>query len=102
MGGVTPGHPPLGPPRSCRPLAARAGGQRHLGGVAATVIRLKDIEQKSVGLDFKKSTFETIAKTLPQIISPLSDLRASKEYRMKVAENFFLKFHQEISSGVRS
>jgi xanthine dehydrogenase small subunit len=73
-----------------------------LGGVAATVIRLKDIEQKSVGLDFKKSTFETIAKTLPQIISPLSDLRASKEYRMKVAENFFLKFHQEISSGVRS
>ena len=70
-----------------------------LGGVAATVVRLKDIEKNIVDSDFNKSTFEKISKTLPQIISPLSDLRASKEYRMKLAENFFLKFHHEISSG---
>ncbi|MDD4976459.1 MAG: FAD binding domain-containing protein [Bacteriovorax sp.] len=73
-----------------------------LGGVAATVIRLKDIELKMIGADFSKLTFEDIAKTLPQYISPLSDLRASKEYRMKVAQNFFLKFHNEISKGVVS
>jgi xanthine dehydrogenase small subunit len=73
-----------------------------LGGVAATVIRLKDIELKLAGTDFTKSTFEDIAKILPQYISPLSDLRASKEYRMKVAQNFFLKFHNEISKGVVS
>jgi xanthine dehydrogenase small subunit len=72
------------------------------GGVAATVIRLKDIEAKVVGADFTKSTFEAITKTLPQVISPLSDLRASKEYRMKLAQNFFLKFHNEISTGVVS
>lgn len=73
-----------------------------LGGVAATVIRLKDIEAKVVGQDFSKAQFEAIAKELPQIITPLSDLRASKEYRMKLAQNFFLKFHNEISKGVVS
>lgn len=72
------------------------------GGVAATVIRLKDIESKIVGEDFTKSTFEAVALSLQQVISPLSDLRASKEYRMKLAQNFFLKFHNEISTGVVS
>lgn len=73
-----------------------------LGGVAATVIRLKHIEAKVVGQDFSKAQFEAIAKELPQVITPLSDLRASKEYRMKLAQNFFLKFHNEISKGIVS
>ena len=73
-----------------------------LGGVAATVVRLKEIEAKLIGADFSKSTFEAISKSLPQFITPLSDLRASKEYRMKVAQNFFLKFHNEVSKGVVS
>jgi xanthine dehydrogenase small subunit len=73
-----------------------------LGGVAATVMRLKDIEAKVCGQDFSKDNFVAITKELPSIISPLSDLRASKEYRMKLAQNFFLKFHNEISKGVVS
>lgn len=73
-----------------------------LGGVAATVIRLKDIEAKALGQDFSQAHFDTIIKELPLIISPLSDLRASKEYRMKLAQNFFKKFHDEISSGAVS
>jgi xanthine dehydrogenase small subunit len=73
-----------------------------LGGVAATVIRLKDMENKISGKPFVKEHFEEIAKELPNIINPLSDLRASKEYRMKVSQNFFLKFFNEISAGVLS
>ena len=73
-----------------------------LGGVGATVIRLKSIEDKIQGQDFTKNHFEEIAKELPSIIKPLTDLRASKEYRMKLAQNFFLKFHKEISAGVLS
>lgn len=72
-----------------------------LGGVGATVIRLKDIENKIVGANFSLGTFKTTAQSLAQYISPLSDLRASKEYRMKVAENFFIKFYNEISSGMK-
>jgi xanthine dehydrogenase small subunit len=73
-----------------------------LGGVAATVMRLQGIEAKVCGQDFSKDNFVAITKELPSIISPLSDLRASKEYRMKLAQNFFLKFHNEISKGVVS
>lgn len=73
-----------------------------LGGVAATVLRLKDIEAQSLGQSFTKEYFQSIASELPNIIKPLSDLRASKEYRMKLAQNFFLKFHNEVSNGVIS
>ncbi len=68
-----------------------------LGGVAATVIRLSQLESQLIGSDFKRETFQNIAKQLPQHISPLSDLRASKEYRMKLCQNFFLKFFDEVS-----
>lgn len=70
-----------------------------LGGVAATVIRLKEIESKMAGESFSEETFTKHALTLPQYISPLSDLRASKEYRMLVSQNFFKKFYQEVSQS---
>lgn len=73
-----------------------------LGGVAATVVRLKDIEVKAVGADFKRDTFEDFAKMVPTLIHPLSDLRASKEYRIKVSQNFFLKCFDELKSEVKA
>lgn len=73
-----------------------------LGGVAATVIRLKDIETKALGADFKRETFENFAKMIPALINPLSDLRASKEYRIKVAQNFFLKSFDELNGEMQS
>jgi xanthine dehydrogenase small subunit len=70
-----------------------------LGGVGPTVMRMNQIEQDVIGLDFTSSTFETIAQNLPQFISPLSDLRASKEYRLLVAQNFVRKFYFELTNG---
>lgn len=67
-----------------------------LGGVAATVIRLTDLEKTLTGKDFSVSLFESAAASLDKVISPLSDLRASKEYRMLVARNYFKKFAAEI------
>lgn len=68
-----------------------------IGGVAATVLRLKDIESFMKNELFERETFIKFSETLPQYISPLSDLRASKEYRMLVAKNFFKKFHDEVA-----
>ena len=73
-----------------------------LGGVAATVVRLSVIESSLVGKPFNRKTFEDVGSILPTLISPLSDLRASKEYRMKLCQNFFLKFFDEVSLGVKS
>lgn len=73
-----------------------------LGGVAATVTRLTDIESKMKGADFDKKTFEEMASLLPNYISPLSDLRASKEYRMKLCQNFFKKCFAELEVEINS
>ncbi len=67
-----------------------------LGGVAATVMRLPDIEKELTGKDFSDKLFEDAAAGLDKYISPLSDLRASKEYRMLVARNYFKKFAREV------
>ncbi|MGZ3809762.1 MAG: FAD binding domain-containing protein, partial [Bacteriovorax sp.] len=71
-----------------------------LGGVGSSVLRLKDIEAFVQGAEFARTTFDEISKRLPSIISPLSDLRASKEYRMKLAQNFFLKFYNEVHDEI--
>lgn len=68
-----------------------------LGGVAATVGRLTDIEARLTGQDFSEKAFIDAAETLDQFIKPLSDLRASREYRMLVSKNYFKKFAKEIS-----
>ena len=67
-----------------------------LGGVAATVVRLTDIEKALTGHDFTLKAFEDAAVTLDQYIKPLSDLRASSAYRMLVSKNYFTKFAKEI------
>lgn len=68
-----------------------------LGGVAATVGRLTEIEASLIGQIFSEKAFTDAAETLNQYIKPLSDLRASDQYRMLVSKNFFKKFSKEIS-----
>jgi xanthine dehydrogenase small subunit len=69
-----------------------------LGGVAATVLRLFDLEKKLIGKEVSEKNFIDVANELDQFIFPLSDLRASKEYRMIVAKNFFKKCVNELES----
>lgn len=69
-----------------------------LGGVAANVIRMDSIEKKLENQLFSEDFFVKSAENLAELISPLSDLRASKEYRLLVAKNYFKKFASEIAS----
>lgn len=70
------------------------------GGVAATVIRLPSLENNLTGQKISQALFDQKSNELDNLISPLSDLRASKEYRMLVAKNFMKKFAREISSEI--
>jgi len=68
-----------------------------VGGVAAVTLRLSKTE-----LIFKNKTltpelFESALTQLHQEIQPLSDLRASQQFRHVVVENLFLKFFREKS-----
>ena len=63
------------------------------GGVAATVLRLRSVENFFKGKEFNKTTFDQASLMIDELISPLSDLRASKEYRKLVAKNFLKKFY---------
>jgi xanthine dehydrogenase small subunit len=71
-----------------------------LGGVGATVLRLKAAEDLLRDADFNEKTFRDVSLVAPTMISPLSDLRASKEYRLKLASNFFMKFYNDLNAGV--
>lgn len=71
------------------------------GGVAATVVRLNQIEAELTGQTFSEDLFAKKAADLPKYISPLSDLRASKEYRMLVAGNYLKKFAREIKAEAK-
>ncbi|MEO0488780.1 MAG: FAD binding domain-containing protein, partial [Cyanobacteria bacterium J06659_2] len=69
------------------------------GGVAATPIRAIAVEETLVGQPW---TLETVQAVKPQLLStftPLSDLRASADYRNRLVANLFEKFFVEFSDG---
>lgn len=69
------------------------------GGVAPTVLRIAELEQKWKGARFERSLFEEAGRRLAQIINPISDLRGSREYRLKLCRNLLLKLFDEISGS---
>jgi len=85
----------------CAAFALRLEGGRvrdiriGLGGVAATPVRARHTEAALRGRPWTEAT---VAAALPAIAldcSPLTDLRASREYRLRVARNLLRKFHLE-------
>ena len=65
------------------------------GGMAATPKRAKNAEAALVGQPFDEASFNAAAAALAQDFTPLSDWRASSEYRLKVAQNLFRRFWLE-------
>ena len=65
------------------------------GGVAATTIRLCDIERKIEGVEINAQSVKNIKKLILDSIKPLSDMRGSAEYRTLLAGNLFEKFVKE-------
>lgn len=63
--------------------------------MAATPKRATAAEAVLVGQPWSAEVFDAAAKSLAEDFSPLSDWRASAEYRLLVAENLLRRFHLE-------
>ena len=65
------------------------------GGMAATPKRAAQAEAALNGKPWNEATLQAAMKMLAQDYAPLSDMRASSTYRMKVAQNLLRRFWLE-------
>lgn len=65
------------------------------GGMAEIPKRAKNCENFLKNSKFSEDIFEKAKNLLKRDFNPISDMRASKEYRLEVAENLLLKFFIE-------
>lgn len=68
------------------------GARIAFGGMAATPKRAAAAEAALLGQAWSEEVFETAAKALPQDFKPLTDWRASADYRMLSAQNLLRRF----------
>jgi xanthine dehydrogenase small subunit len=66
-----------------------------LGGVAATPLRARDAEQVLTGQPWTRATIKEAADALARAGTPMSDHRASAEYRTAMLRTSLLKFFAE-------
>jgi len=74
-----------------RIVAARIGA----GGVAATPVRALKTEAALTGQPWALASFEAAASVLAQEFSPISDMRASADYRRSVLGRLLLRYWAE-------
>jgi len=68
------------------------------GGMAATPMRAQHAEKVLLGAVWEYDSIYTAMQALDEDFSPLSDFRASKEYRSLAAKNLLKKFYLEQQS----
>jgi xanthine dehydrogenase small subunit len=68
------------------------------GGMAAIPKRASRCEQALIGKPWTQATIEAAARALGEDFTPLSDFRASKEYRRLTAANLLRKYFLELST----
>ena len=68
-----------------------------LGGVAATVLRMREIEERAVCMRHDAATWAILGEMARSAIDPLSDVRGARDYRLTLARNIFDKFYLETS-----
>jgi len=66
--------------------------------MAATPVRAKNTEQVLLGKQWSEASVEIARQKLNEDFSPLSDVRASSAYRLKVAQNLITRFFLESQS----
>jgi xanthine dehydrogenase small subunit len=65
------------------------------GGMAATPKRAKAVEAALFGKPWNAATIEAAISAFAEDYQPISDMRASAEYRLLVAQNLLRRFHLE-------
>lgn len=66
------------------------------GGMAATPMRAAAVERVLTGRSFDKTAVAAVKSALAQDFSPISDMRASANYRARVAQNLIARLHIEL------
>lgn len=69
------------------------------GGVAATPVRATETEAALQGRPWARATFEAAAELLAQEFTPLSDLRASADYRRAMLGRLLLRYWAEFDGS---
>ena len=67
------------------------------GGIAATSKRAEKTEATLTGQPFEATTIERACSALTDDFTPITDMRASTNYRLLVAQNLLRRFHLENS-----
>ena len=65
------------------------------GGMAAIPKRAKHIEEALIGQDWSLATIQSCENLWDKDFTPLSDMRASYAYRLKMAQNLLWRYHRE-------
>ncbi|WP_158969347.1 xanthine dehydrogenase small subunit [Paraglaciecola sp. L3A3] len=73
-----------------------------LGGMAAIPARAKSIEQALIGQACEQNTFVQAAKFMLDDFNPLSDVRASAQYRIDTAQNLMSRIGFEFAANKQS
>ena len=73
-----------------------------LGSVAPTPIEIKEIKKKIIGKSFEQLDFAELGQIVEDKISPIDDIRGTREYRKDVAKNIMINALEEIGSARRS
>jgi xanthine dehydrogenase small subunit len=75
------------------------------GGMAGTPKRATKTEAALIGQPFAEATFRTAMTEIPVDFQPLSDMRASAEYRLQTAQNMLMRYFfeaQGISTDIQA
>jgi xanthine dehydrogenase small subunit len=69
------------------------------GGLAAIVRRASQCEAALIGSDWNADAVERAAAALAEDFAPISDMRASAEYRLQAAQNLLRRFYLETTGA---
>ncbi len=74
-----------------------AGGRVHrarfaFGGVAETPLRVVEAEEAVTGQFWNEAALERVRRIMERTLTPISDARGSKEYRLEVSKSLVEKF----------
>ena len=67
-----------------------------LGSVAPTPIEIKEVKKKMVGKKFNQLDFTELGQIVEDKISPIDDIRGTREYRKDVAKEIMINALEEI------
>ena len=77
------------------------GARVCFGGMAAIPRRAENCERALIGADWNATVLARASQSLAKDFQPITDMRASQGYRLRVARNLLRRFHAELSQNGR-